>query len=112
VPKRTRREEKDDARVRAFGERLRQLRAEQKLTQEGLAHAAGVTAAEVGFIERAEREPGLIMVLRLAKGLGVGAEVLMRDLDRPLTQETAIDERAKPSHEPPGTSCPTRMQGN
>lgn len=57
--------------VVAFGQRLRELREDAGLSQEALAHAAGVERAEVGFIERAEREPGISIVVPLAKALGV-----------------------------------------
>lgn len=55
----------------AFGARVRALRQKAGLTQEQLAHAAGLHRAEVGFIERAEREPGITIVLPLATALGV-----------------------------------------
>jgi len=69
VPPKTRHRQKDDAYMRAFGDRVRALRLQQGLTQEKLAELAGISAAEVGFIERAEREAGLIMITRLADGL-------------------------------------------
>lgn len=72
-----RREEKDRERLRAFGARVRQLREEAGLSQEKLAEAAGVHRAEIGFVERAEREVGITLAWRLADGLG-----------RPLSQLT------------------------
>ena len=41
------------------------------MTQEQLAERAGVHRAEVGFIERAEREIGYLKVWRLADALDV-----------------------------------------
>lgn len=62
---------------------MRALRLEQSLTQEQLAEQAGINAAEVGFIERAEREPGLLMILRLAYGLGLDASEVLTGLSDP-----------------------------
>jgi transcriptional regulator with XRE-family HTH domain len=76
VPPKTRQKEKDVARVRAFGERVRELRPAQGLTQEKLGYLAKITMAEVGAIERAEREPGLVEIMRLADGLGLSLEAL------------------------------------
>lgn len=81
MPRRSRRQSKDDDLVRSFGERLRELRAAQNLTQEALAEKAGVSAAEVGFIERAEREVGLVMLARLAAGLNVSLASLLETLN-------------------------------
>jgi XRE family transcriptional regulator, regulator of sulfur utilization len=77
VPPKTRQTANDAARVRAFGERVRVLRQMKGLTQEQVAEAGGISFAEVGFIERAEREPGLVMIHRLADGLGVSASELL-----------------------------------
>jgi transcriptional regulator with XRE-family HTH domain len=50
------------------------------MTQEGLAHAAGVHWTYVGQIERGERNPTYKNLLRLAAGLGVGLGRLMHDV--------------------------------
>lgn len=71
VPPRTRRSDGDVALAVALGQRVRSVRKAHGLTQEALAHAAGVTIPEIGAIERAEREPGLYMLGRLATGLGI-----------------------------------------
>jgi len=64
---------RDDDRecVRSFGARVRTLREEAGLSQEVLAERAGLHRAEVGFLERGEREFGLSVIGRLARGLGV-----------------------------------------
>jgi len=76
----SRREEKDRERLRAFGVRVRQMREEAGLTQEKLAEAAGVHRAEVGFVERAEREVGITLAWRLADGLDRPLSALLADL--------------------------------
>lgn len=76
-----RRDDRDRQRVRLLGERVRSLREARGLTQEALAEAAGVHRAEVGFIERAEREIGVTLAWRLADGLGVPLAELVAGLD-------------------------------
>ncbi|MGE3138441.1 MAG: helix-turn-helix domain-containing protein [Thermoleophilia bacterium] len=62
---------KPDPEIAAFGERLRALRLEAGMTQEALAHAAGLHWTYIGQIERGRRNLTLKNVLRLARGLGV-----------------------------------------
>jgi transcriptional regulator with XRE-family HTH domain len=55
----------------ALGVRVRALRAESQLTQEALAHAAGLHWTYVGQIERGERNLTYLNLLALARGLDV-----------------------------------------
>lgn len=41
------------------------------MTQEQVAHEAGLSLSDVGRIERAQRDPGVRVLVKLAKGLGV-----------------------------------------
>lgn len=59
-----------------FGERLRKLRLEQKLTQEQLAEKSGMHFTYIGQIERGIRNPSLINLFKLAKALKVPASEL------------------------------------
>lgn len=65
--------------LQAFGARVRQLRRAADLTQEQLAHDAGLHRTVVGFIERGEREVGVSKVWPLASALGVPAGALFPD---------------------------------
>jgi transcriptional regulator with XRE-family HTH domain len=58
-----------------FGQRVRELRSEKRpaMTQEQLAHAAGLTTSAVSNIERGQKAPNLTTVLKLAYGLKVNA---------------------------------------
>jgi transcriptional regulator with XRE-family HTH domain len=60
-----------DPELLAFGRRLCELREAAGLTQEGLAHAAGLHWTYVGQVERGERNLTYKNVLKLARGLGV-----------------------------------------
>ncbi len=66
--------------MRAFGRRVRELREAQGLSQEKLAEAADIHRAEVGFVERGEREVGLALAWRFADGLSMPLHELVRDL--------------------------------
>jgi transcriptional regulator with XRE-family HTH domain len=55
----------------AFGKRLRKLRESRGFTQEELAHRAGFDRTYISLVERGQRNPSLINVLRLAEGLGL-----------------------------------------
>lgn len=66
-----------DAELAAFGKRLCELREAAGLTQEALAHAAGLHWTYVGQIERGERNLTYKNVLKLARGLGVDPSELM-----------------------------------
>ena len=56
---------------KAFGNRLRELRQEQCLTQEELAHQAGLNRTYIGDIERGEKNITLGSMNKLAKALGI-----------------------------------------
>jgi transcriptional regulator with XRE-family HTH domain len=60
-----------------FAANLRRLRKAAKLTQEQLAAKTELHPTEISRLERAVREPRLSTIVRLAKGLGVGAEQLV-----------------------------------
>lgn len=59
------------ARRRAFGDRLRALRAERGWTQERLAEATGMDRSFLADVERGARFPGLDTCWRIADGLGI-----------------------------------------
>lgn len=62
----------DDEKVlRGFGRRLRELRTLRKISQEDLAHSAGLDRSYVGQVERGERNISLLNIFKLAEGLKV-----------------------------------------
>lgn len=63
--------EDPDRASKAFGQRVRGLRAREGLSQDGLAHTSGIHLTSIGRIERGGREPRLTTILKLAQGLGV-----------------------------------------
>lgn len=76
----------------AFGAAVRALRMERGIAQESLAHQAGIERSHMGKIERGEHMPTLVLILRIAKGLGCSAAALMAATEAQLSekQEDAV----------------------
>jgi len=53
-----------------FGEAMKRLREKRGMTQEALAHEAGITSSYAGQVERGQRVPSLTIVLKIARALG------------------------------------------
>lgn len=64
-----------------FGETLRRMRRDRKLSQDALAEKAGLAADYLGFIERGENVPTLTVLLKLARALDVDGPGLLSDFD-------------------------------
>lgn len=60
-----------------FGLRLRRLRQQKGLSQEGLALASGLDRTYIGGVERGERNISLVNIHRIAMALGVSARELI-----------------------------------
>lgn len=54
-----------------FGRRMRRIRLDIGLTQEGLAEKSGLHPTYIGGIERGERNVGLENIIKIARALGV-----------------------------------------
>lgn len=65
--------------LKAFGERVREIRALKGLSQEELARLAKIDRTYIGGIERGERNAGIKNVHRIADALGVPAADLFRE---------------------------------
>lgn len=73
----------DDDLLREFGDRLRTARRQAGLSQEALAHEAGLHRTYIGSVERGERNIALLNILTLATVLDVDAGTLLTGLRRP-----------------------------
>jgi ribosome-binding protein aMBF1 (putative translation factor) len=73
--------EDPDRASKAFGQRVRNVRTREGLSQDGLAHTSGIHLTSIGRIERGGREPRLTTIQKLAKGLGVEPGELTNGLD-------------------------------
>ena len=61
-----------------FAANLRRQRLAKGLSQEQLAEKTGVHPSEVSRLERAARDPRLSTIVKVARGLGVSAERLVK----------------------------------
>ena len=61
-----------------FGNRVRELRLAQKLSQSALAEKSSLHTNYIGMIERGERNPSLVNVDKLAKALNVSLTELLK----------------------------------
>ena len=66
-------------RYKKFGERVREQRVAEKLTQEKLAEKAGISFAFVGHIERGTRKCSVDTLVKLARALNTTPNYLLRD---------------------------------
>jgi transcriptional regulator with XRE-family HTH domain len=64
-----------------FGEVLRRHRSEKNISQEELAHRAGVDRTFVSRLERGIRQPTITTMIGISQALGVRAADLMRETE-------------------------------
>jgi transcriptional regulator with XRE-family HTH domain len=63
-----------------FAANVRRLRNERGLTQEELAEEADLHLTDIARIETQGRSPGIEIVAKIAKGLGVPASELLKGI--------------------------------
>ena len=63
--------------LESFGEKVRELRTAQNLSQEEFAQKAGVHRTYIGMIERAEKNITLLNIEKIAKALEVKTSDLL-----------------------------------
>jgi transcriptional regulator with XRE-family HTH domain len=67
----------------ALAAAVKQLREERDITQEELAHKAGITVSSLSRIERGLNSPGWITVSKIIEALGVSLGELVEALEYP-----------------------------
>jgi transcriptional regulator with XRE-family HTH domain len=67
--------------LQALGEALHKARDARGLTQEALSFDSGIHRNYIGGIERGERSPSVIAVVKLADALGVPLSELFREAE-------------------------------
>ena len=67
--------------LEAFASNVRRLRTERGLTQERLAERAGLHMTDIARIETLRRDPGVRVVVKVARGLGVPASQLFEGVE-------------------------------
>lgn len=71
-----------------MGVRIRQLSTARELSQEELAHRAGIHWTYLGGIERGERNPALVNITKIAGALDVSLAELFAEFTKPLRKVT------------------------
>lgn len=66
--------------LKDFGNRVREIRTSQFLSQEDLAHKSGLHRNHIGMIERGERNPSLLTIYKITKALNITLKDMMRTL--------------------------------
>lgn len=61
-----------------FGHRMKELRVNKNLTQRQFAQKCGLHINYIGMVERGERNPSLINIEIIAKGLEISISDLMK----------------------------------
>ena len=64
--------------LKKFGNRVREERIKQKLSQEELAEKTGVHRTYIGMVERAEKNITLQNIEKIAKALNISIDKLMK----------------------------------
>lgn len=64
-----------------FGNALKRLRKDQKLSQEKLADLSGLDRSYISILERNLKLPSLYTILALASGLGIKASEFMIEME-------------------------------
>jgi transcriptional regulator with XRE-family HTH domain len=59
-----------------FGDSIRRLRTASGITQEELADRSGIDRSYIGGVERGDRNPTLMVIAKIAAGLGVPISTL------------------------------------
>ena len=75
-----------------FGASLKRWREKRDLTQEALAHEAGITASYAGQVERGAKVPSLTVVLRLCRALDCSPGELLADFTPATLKRLRFDD--------------------
>lgn len=69
--------------LRALANRIKELRDQEGISQEELAHRAGLSRTGMGFVETGKRWPRLDTLMKVAQGLNVTVDELLKGLHKP-----------------------------
>jgi transcriptional regulator with XRE-family HTH domain len=81
----------DTEKLKRLGKAIRLLRVSRELTQGELAASAGVSTSHVWALESGKKEPGVLLLERIANALGVPLELFLVAVTDPLGDRTAAE---------------------
>jgi len=64
--------------IKQFGNKVREIRLQKKMSQGDVAKILGVHRSYISGIERGTRNPSLITIGKIAKALGVSKDILVK----------------------------------
>jgi len=70
--------------LRALANRIKELRDQKGISQEELAHRAGLSRTGMGFVETGKRWPRLDTLMKVAQGLNITVDELLKGLHKPI----------------------------
>ena len=68
--------------LRALANRIRELRDQRGISQEELAHRAGLSRTGMGFLETGKRWPRLDTLMKVADGLNITVDELLKGVHK------------------------------
>ena len=68
--------------LRALAIRIKELRDQKGISQEELAHRSGLSRTGMGFVETGKRWPRLDTLMKVAQGLNVTVDELLKGLHK------------------------------
>lgn len=74
----------------SIGDRVKELRTQNKLSQEQLALRAEITTAYLGQIERGEKNPTVVTVEKICNALGISLSDFFSNQSFAITEEDAV----------------------
>jgi transcriptional regulator with XRE-family HTH domain len=69
--------------LHALASRIKELRLHRGISQEELAHRSGLSRTGMGFLETGKRWPRLDTLLKVAEGLNIAVDELLKGLHKP-----------------------------
>ena len=73
--------------LRALANRIKELRDQKGISQEELAHRAGLSRTGMGFLETGKRWPRLDTLMKVADGLNITLDELLKGLQKPSSRQ-------------------------
>lgn len=70
--------------LKTFGAAVRQAREQQGLTQEEVAHRAGITVGYLSQLENGRRNPSLLVMAAICEVLETPLEAVVKPISRPV----------------------------
>ncbi len=68
--------------LHALASRIKELRLEKHISQEELAHRAGLSRTGMGFLETGKRWPRLDTLMSVAEGLNISVDELLKGVHK------------------------------